>query len=446
MATDLTIAAQTSADYGAHAWKDLQHWNRIGYLIILLGLGGFMLWATTAPLGSAVVSQGLVKVDSSRKKIQHLEGGTVKEILVKDGSRVKAGDILVRLDGTRAGASHGIVQSAFESSLAVQARLIAERDGVAAVSYPVELRERASDPKIAQIIRIQDEQFRARRQSVAGQIEILDRQIQQLRERIEGLGAQERSKAEQAKLLRDELAGLKTLIDKGMVEKTKVRNLEREIAQAEGERASHVSDLAATRATVSEKELEKFQVRKRLQEEVAAELRKIQSEVFDYQDRSQATRQTLAQTEIKAPVDGTVVELRVHTAGGVVGPGELLMEVVPDRDDLVVQGRIQPEDLDRLAVGLPTGVKLSAFNQRKTPELEGRLTYVSADAIEDEKTGMVYFVVKAEVSETELKRLGHNQIQPGMLAELYIRTGERTFFDYLMRPLLDSFDKAWRER
>jgi HlyD family type I secretion membrane fusion protein len=434
------------AGLGQLASSDLRRWKKIGYTIVGVAIGGFCLWSWLAPLSSAVVAQGIVKVDSSRKKIQHLEGGVVREIRVRDGARVKAGEVLVSLDETRAGASHGVVQSAYDDALAHQARLMAERDSRSEVQFPPELVQRADDPKIAEILQTQKELFRARRTSLAGQLDILDRQIEHLKKQIEGLSAQQKAKEQQLQLLRDELAGLENLIAKGMVEKTKLRNIEREIANLDGERAAHVSDIAAARASIDEKELEKFQTRKRFHEEVAVELRKSQAEVFDYLERANATRHTLEQTEIRAPVDGTVVDLKVHTSGGVISPGEVLMEIVPHADRLVVEGKVRPEDVDRVSVGLATGVKLAAFNQRKTPELQGSVSYMSADAIQDEKTGLTYFVVRVEVPDSQLKRLGGSQIHPGMLADLFIRTGERTFLEYLLKPIADSFDKAWQER
>jgi HlyD family type I secretion membrane fusion protein len=426
--------------------RSLRRWTRAGYIILACTFGVFGTWSALAPLSSAVVAQGIIKVDSSRKKVQHLEGGIVKEILVRDGRHVKAGDVLIRLDETRAGASHGIVQAGYETALAHQARLVAERDGRPEIQFPPELAQRASDPKIADIIKAQNELFRARKASIAGQLDILSQQVLHLEKQIQGLTAQQKAKEEQLASLKAELEGLAKLLSEGMVEKTKVRNIEREISKLEGERGAHISEIAAARASISEKELQKFQIRKRFQEEVVAELRKSQSEVFDYLERSSATRHVLENTEIRASVSGTVVDLRIHTAGGVINPSEVLMEIVPESDRLIVEGRVRPEDVDRVSVGLPTGVKIAAFNQRTMPELQGQVSYVSADSIQEEKTGLTFFLIRVDVSEGELKRLGDQQIQPGMVADLFVRTGERTFLDYLLRPITDSFRKAWKER
>ena len=205
--------------------------------------------------------------------------------------------------------------------------------------------------------------------------------------------------------------------------------------------------MASTTTAIAEKELKKFQVRKAFQEEVAAELKKTQAENFELIERESATRRTLEQTDIRAPVAGTVTDLKVHTAGGVIGPGEVLMEIVPSADKLVLEAKVLPGDIDRVAIGQATGIKLHAFNQRTTPEVEGRVSYVAADATVDPRNDMSYFVVKVDVSVQELARLGADtRVQPGMQADLFIRTGERTFMGYLLQPLTDSFRKAWRER
>lgn len=231
-----------------------------------------------------------------------------------------------------------------------------------------------------------------------------------------------------------------------MVEKTKYRNLEREIARVEGERAEHVSDIASARSTISERELQKFQARKTFNEEVAEELRKVQTELFDYTERMQAADYVLAQTELRAPVAGTITDLKTHTEGGVVAPGEVLLEIVPTDERLMIEAKVRPQDVDRVRAGLAAGVKLSAFDQRTLPELEGSVSYLSADILEEERTGQSYFLVRIEVSEGELSRLGGQKIHPGMLADVFVRTGDRTFLAYLLDPIASSFNKAWRER
>ncbi len=428
------------------AAADGRRWNRIGYAIIAGTFGLSIVWSSLAPLSSAVVAQGAIKVDSSRKKIQHPEGGVVKEILVRDGTAVKAGDVLVRLDETKAGAAYGVVKGGREVALAAQARLEAERDERAAIVFPKALTSQADDPQIAEILRAQESLFNARRASRIGEVGILDRQIGALRSEISGLQSQQRSKQEQAASVKAELDGLSALASQGMVEKTKIRATERDLTRLLGERDELASKVASANTAISEKELKKFQVRKSFHEDAVAELKKVQAENFELIERESATRYTLEQNELRAPVDGTVTDLKVHTAGGVISPGEVVMELVPSSDRLIVEGKVLPPDIDRVAKGQTVGIKLHAFNSRTTPELKGELSYVSADAVVDQRTETSYFVVKATVSADELRRLGEQKVQPGMQTDMFIITGERTFLGYLFKPLADSFNKSWRER
>lgn len=425
---------------------EIDYWTRIGLVIVALTFGGTLIWSALAPLSSAVVASGLVKVDSSRKKIQHPEGGIVREILIRDGAVVKAGDTLIRLDKTRADASHGVLQSGYDAALAYQSRLQAERDNLPAIAFAPELLARRKDPKVAEMITSQITQFNARRTSLAGQSSILQKNITYLQRGIEGMTAQAKAKEEQLQNLRNEIQGYAQLLAEGMIEKNRIWNIEREISRLSGEKAEHISEIAKSRASISEKELEIFQIQKAFREDVVEQLRKVQTEINDYLERLGATHQTVEQTEIKSPVDGTVVDVKIHTAGGVVGPGEVLMELVPTNDRLIIEAKVRPEDIDRVRVGLDAGIKLAAFDQRALDELNGRVTYVSADAIEDAKLGIFYFLIRLEVSEQEIKRHQDEIIQPGMMADVFVRTGERTFLNYLFHPLVQSFNAAWRER
>ena len=428
------------------AQADARRWTRIGYTVLAATFGLSIVWSSLAPLSSAVVAQGAIKVDSSRKKIQHPEGGVVKEILVRDGSQVHAGDVLVRLDETKAGAAYGVVKGGREVALATQARLEAERDERPSVVFPPELIGKAAEPQIAEILRSQESLFNARRASRIGEVGILDRQISALRSEIAGLQSQQRSKQDQAASVKAELDGLVELASQCMVEKTKIRATERDLTRLLGERDELASKVASANTAISEKELKKFQVKKSFHEDVVAELKKVQAENFELIERESATRYTLEQTDLRAPVDGTVTDLKIHTAGGVIGPGEVVMELVPSSDRLIVEGKVLPPDVDRVALGQEVGIKLHAFNSRTTPELKGKLSYVSADAVVDPRTEMSYFIVKATVSGEELQRLGDQKVQPGMQTDMFIITGERTFLGYLFKPLADSFNKAWRER
>lgn len=441
-------AAQPTKGNGAappFGSRDLQRWHRIGLLVIAAFFGTSVVWSAFVPLASAVLAQGQVKVDSNRKRIQHLDGGVVREILVRDGDRVTTDQVLVRLDETRASAAYDVLRDGYWDALAQQARLVAERDERNEVEYPEQILS-SNDEKATQIVEAQNALFSARRTSLRGEVEIIDRTIAALTSEIEGLTAQQNAKEEQIASLRAEYTGLTQLLESGLVERTRVRAIERDIAELEGARGEHVSQIASIRASVGQKELEKFQIRKAFHEAVVSELREVQSDTFDLAEREGASRYVLAQTELRAPVDGTVVDVRVHTSGGVVAPGEILMEVVPLDDRLMIEARVSPESIDRVQEGLPAAVKLHAFNRQRTPELNGEVVYVAADTMQDDKTGAVYYTLRVEVSDAEVKRLGDQRVQPGMLADVFVRTGERTFLGYLFTPLADSFDKAWLER
>jgi HlyD family type I secretion membrane fusion protein len=417
-----------------------------GYGLLLFGLLGFVAWAVIMPLASAVIGPGVVKVDSSRKEVQHLEGGVVKELLVRDGDTVRGGDVVIRLDSTRAASSLGVLESSYFSALAQHARLNAERQEKEVLGFPEELTRRADDPRVQEVMAAQQSLFGARRSSLEGQIRIVDQQIANLEQEIVGLQAQLAAKERQIGIAKGEVGDLRKLLERGMAERTRVLAIERELAELEGRRGEHVSAIAAAKSRIAEKELQKFQLRKAFHEEVVGDLRQVQTEVFDLADRIQAARHTLEHTDIRAPVDGTVVDLRAHTVGGVIGPGSTVLEIVPTQDRLIIEARINPKDIDVVQTGQDAGVKLTAFKQRTTPELNGRVTYVSADALEDRKTGEPYFLARIEVPEYELARLEEGKkAQPGMMAEVYIRTGEKTAAEYLIQPLLDSVRRAWRE-
>lgn len=440
-----TLASMVVGEQKAAA--ELRRWWLIGLAVLGCTFGVAGVWSTLAPLSSAVVAAGAVKVETDRKKIQHPEGGVVEEIFVRSGSQVKAGDVLVKLDPTKAGSGYGVVRGGRDVALATQARLEAERDGNRSIRWPVALQQRKDDPQVADTLRAQQALFEARRNSLAGEVGIVNEQIAALRNEITGYESQVRAKREQAASLQRDLDGLADLQARGMVEKTRVRAIERDIARLNGERDEILARIAQARTAITEKELRRFQVRKAFGEEVVAELKKVQAEGFELLEREGAAKRQLELTELRAPVAGTVTDLRVHTAGGVVAPGEVLMEIVPTDDKLIVEARVRPQDVDRVAVGLPAGIKLHAFNSRTTLELPAAVSYVSADAVVDPRNDASWFTVRLEVGADALNHMGPDrQVMPGMQADVFIRTGERTFLRYLMQPLMDSFDKAYRER
>lgn len=439
--------------YSAHmvgeaaAARDSRRWTSIGLAALVLTFGVSVAWSALAPLSSAVVAPGVVKVESNRKKIQHPDGGVIGEILVRDGALVNAGDVLVRMDPTRAASAHGVVVGGRDAALATMARLTAERDDLRGIVLSPQLIQRRADPQVELVIRAQEALFIARRNARDGEVAILEQQIESQRKEILGFESQRKSKQDQLESLAHDLKALKELEVDGMVEKVRVRGVEREVFRLTGERDELVARIDAARLAISEKELRKFQVRKAFREDVANELKKVQSEQMELIERESTSKRTLDLIDLRAPVAGVVTDLKVHTAGGVVAPGEVLLEIVPSADRLSVEARVLPQDIDRVALGQVTGVKLHAFESRTTPELNGAVSYVAADAVVDPRTEQSTFLVRIEVSAGEIARLGPQQrLQAGMQADVFIRTGERTFWGYLMQPLVESFSKAWRER
>ena len=417
----------------------------VGLSVVFLFIGSFVAWASLAPLAEAVVASGTIKVDSSRKQIQHLEGGIVKEILVRDGDEVRQGDVLLRLDETRAAASVAILRDGYDAAVAQEARLLAERDQADTIKFPGGLMSRAGDAKVASIMQSQSALWDARRSALQGEVQILEKQVRQLRDDIAGYEEQITAKNRELSFVRDELGSMRKLQEKGLTGKQRLLELEREAAKLEGERSELKSRISSAETEISRKELEIFQVGKSFRQGVVDELKQVQSEILDLRERLNAAEHVFGQTEVRAPVDGVVVGSGVHTIGGVVSPGATLLELVPANDELIVEARINPQDIDKVRPGLPAGILLTAFNQRNTPELAGEVRYVSADVLQDPQSETFYYVARIEVPEDEVLRLGDKPLQPGMMADVFVRTGERTMADYLLQPFRDSFRKAWLE-
>lgn len=416
-----------------------------GLFVILVAFCGFGVWAAMASIASAVIAPGTVTVDSNRKKIQHLEGGVVKDLLVRDGNEVEEGDVLIRLDENRPQAALSILQSRYDSARATEGRLLAEQQDLQEISFPEQLLMRSSDIKVAEILAGQLQLFEARRNSRKGEAEILENRIIQLQDDVKGIEAQQRAKGRQISLVKEEKDSIKDLLDKGYSDRPRFLALERESARLEGERGELISDIARTNTRIGETRLEMIQLRKNFLEQVVTELRSIGADVADLEEQIDAARHTLEHIEIRSPVDGVVVGMGVHTVGGVIRSGETILEVVPMNDQLIIEVRVQPQDIDNVAIGLQAGVQFTAFKQRTTPRLQGEVIYLSADRFVDERTGEAYYLARIRVTEEEVKRLGDQRLQPGMPAEIMIRTGERTAFQYLVQPFADSLEKAWRE-
>lgn len=415
-----------------------------GLTILLIFLVGATVWASSAKLASAIIAVGQLKVDSNRKQIQHLDGGIVNEILVYDGQRVKKGDTLVILDPVQAKSSLGIVAGALFTAELKRSRLQAERDNTDQPDFTRFLHREHEDKN--SLIDAQQSLFSIRRSVQVSQQEILHQQIENLKSQISGFKSQQASTQTQIEISKDELVNLRNLKARGLVGNERLLELERNLAQLEGRAGELVSSIASAKASIDEKRLELIRVKRSFNEQVLAELQDVESEIIDLQERANAATHHLQQMVVKAPVDGLIVGLNVHTEGGVVVPGQLLMEIVPDNDALIVEGQVLPTDVDDLLVGQSARVKLSGLQQRTTPELTGKLQYVSADSMLDERSGMTYFIIRISIAAEELAKLPSEGLIPGMPAEVFVQTGERTALEYLLQPLSDTIDRAWREK
>ena len=413
-------------------------------VLVLLG-GGMGGWAATAELSGAVVAPGSVVVDSHVKKVQHPTGGVVGEIHVRDGDRVSAGDLVVRLDETITRANLAVVTKGLDELAARQGRLEAERDGLSMIKVHPKLQARSSDTEIAGLIMGELSLFRLRREARDGLRSQLKQQIGQLREQIVGLEEQAGAKAEEIKLIQNELEGVRELWRKNLVPITRVTQLEREATRLRGERGQLIASVAQARGRISETDLQVIQIDQELRSEVAKELREIQAKTAELVEKRVAAEDQLKRIDIRAPQAGVVHQLAVHTVGGVIAAGDPLMLIVPEADDLSIEVKIQPQDIDQMKIGQEAVLRLSAFNQRTTPEIQGRVSRIAADLSQDQKTGIAFYTARIATSESELRRLKELKLVPGMPVEAFVQTGERTALSYLAKPLSDQLSRAWRE-
>src|SRR4051812_11565307 len=418
-----------------------------GVALVVLLSGGVGGWAATTELAGAVIAPGTLVVETNVKKVQHPTGGVVGELRVRDGTPVKAGDVVVRLDDTVTRANLAIVVKSLDELAARQARLEAERDGAQAPSFPAELLARRHDPDVARLIAGEQKLFEPRRSARQGQKAQLKERVGQLQEQIAGLTDQIAAKRREIALIGEELKGVRELWQKNLVQITRVTALERDAARLEGERGSLVSSIAQTKGKITETELQILQIDQDLRTEVGKDLAEIRAKVSELVEKKVAAEDQLKRIDIRAPQDGMVHQLAVHTVGGVITPnGEPIMLIVPEADALTVEAKIQPQDIDQVRIGQKAVLRFSAFNQRTTPELNGEVSRVSADVSQDAKTGATFYTIRIAVPKAELAHLNGLRLVPGMPVESFIQTGERTVISYLTKPLQDQVMKAWREK
>jgi membrane fusion protein, type I secretion system len=415
--------------------------------IMVVGAGG---WAALAQLSGAVIAPGFVVVESNVKKVQHPSGGIVGQIFVKEGSLVEEGQIVVRLDDIVPRANLGIVRSQLDELLARHARLTAERDNAEAITFPEELTSRGGETQVAAAVSGEQKLFESRRQSRLGQRALLKERVGQIEEEVSGLSSQRKAKENEIGLIARELKGVSELFEKNLVSIVRFMALQRDHAKLEGEHGQFTADIARARGRINETELQIIQIEKDFSTEVLKELRDIDGRIAELKERMFAAVDQLRRIDIRAPQSGTVLQLNVHTVGGVIGAGETIMLIVPQQDRLVIEARIAPVDIDQILKGAPVQVRIMAGNQRTTPSVNGTVTNISADLTRDAASAgqpaQAYFLTRVSLNEESLKGLGDLKLVPGMPAEALIETGVRTPLEFLLKPLKEQIARTFRER
>ena len=417
-----------------------------GYAIILVCFGGAGAWAALASLDSAVTAHGSVTLQSRRQVIQHLEGGIVKEISVREGQSVQEGEALVRLDDTQPRASLDLVQSQLDALIALQARLVAERDEAPGVTFPPELMERAAQPSVAKVMEDQLAQFRQRRGSLDAQVSILRNRQAALNDEVEGLKRERAAVERQLFFIQDELIGVTKLADQGLVAKNRKNSLEREKARLDGVVGRNDTEAAKAAVSLNEMELQINQLRQKLQEEVASQMQDANQKILDQRERRRVALDTLGRLLISAPREGFVQSLRVSTIGQVLRPGEILMEIVPAIEPLIIEAQVSLTDVDNLHVDMQAEVRFPSFHSRRTPVIIGRIGNVSRDRLIDEMTRQPYFLAQISIQDTDIPEEMKGRLRAGMPVEVVVPTGERTPLQYLMQPLTDAMRQTFTEK
>jgi HlyD family secretion protein len=414
--------------------------------VVFILVGGLGVWATTTSIVGAVIGSGVVVVETNVKKVQHPTGGIVGEIKVKNGDRVKAGDLLIRLDETLTRTNEQMISKQLDQLTMREARLKAERDGTEVITVPASLASRSLQPDVAEIISGEQSLFASRRESKAGQLSQLRERTAQLAQEADGIAAQIQAKTREIKLIADELTGLSDLETKQLVTTTKLAALKREKARLEGEFGQYEAALAQTKGRRTEVSLQMARLDQEMRTQVVNDLREAQTKIAELLERQIAAADQLRRVDIRAPQDGLVHQLTVFTVGGVINPGEQIMLIVPQDDRLLVEAKISPSDIDQVRKGMQARLRFSAFSQQTTPQITGEVVSLSADLNRDQISGEIFFTARISISDEERAKLGANKLQPGIPVEVHITTEERTALSYLVKPMADQINRAFRER
>lgn len=432
--------------------RAIRRLNIAGFTAVAVAVGGAGGWAATTHIAGAVVAGGNLVVESNTKKVQHNTGGIVAQIFVREGDPVEAGQVVVRLDDILTRATLGIVQSQLEVFQAREARLIAERDGAPTITFPEFLLARRAEPNVGSAILGEETLFESRRKSREGQRAQLRERVHQTENEIRGLTSQHQAKEKEIELIGQELEGVAELFKKNLVSIVRYMALQRDKTKLDGERGQFVADMARARGKIAETEIQIIQLEQDFRTEVLKDMRESQAKIAELQERVNAAQDELRRIDIRAPQSGIVYQLAVHTVGGVIGRGDTIMQVVPRADALIVEVKISPTDVDQVVLGASVHVRIMAGNRRTMPDLDGTVIHVGPDLTRDQQqtqTGaaaQAYYLVRIRLAAGEIKRLGDLHLLPGMPAEVYIRTHDRTPLDYLLKPLAEQLARTFRER
>lgn len=418
--------------------------RNIGTTVLVITFGILGTWGYLAPIDGAALAPGHVTVKSHSKTVQHLDGGIVSQLLAKDGDIVKEGDVLMKLDGTEVKSQLEILRGQQITISAQMARLAAERDHLETIVFPDNL-QNLFDAHIAEARLGESHIFQARKNSYEGEISVLKQRISQLNSKITGLQGQRNSKRELMASFSNEVGDLKELLAQGFVDKQRLRDIERNLASVNGEIAALSSEIASSEIQIGETKLQILQLQKKFQEEVAGKLGEVQAEFYDVSQRVIATGDKVVRTDIKAPAGGRVLGLSVHNIGGVITPGKPILDIVPQQEELIIDAQVSPIDIDRVRTGLIAEVRFSAFKQALTPKVMGKVINLSADKLIEERSGASYYQAQVELTPDSYVKLRGLELLPGMPAEVFINTGERTVFEYLMQPITNAFARAFIE-
>ncbi len=424
---------------------DLAKYTRLGWWIVLGGLGSFLLWASFAPLDKGVPLTGTVAVATSKKAIQHETGGTVETISVKEGDVVKAGDVLVRMNNVQVGADAETARVQYIAARTMQARLEAERDGKPGIALPVEFAGAQGDPRILENIELQKQIYFSRRSAIYSELSAMDENIGGLAAQIQGLEDSVASKREQKNLITEQLNGMRDLAKEGYMANNRVLETEQSLAGINANIAADIGNIGRSRRQISELRLQKIQRKQEYQKEVRTQLSEAQKQADALSNQLKGLDRHVRNIDVTAPVAGTVVGLSVFTKGAVVAPGFKLMDIVPKEDSLVVEGQLPVHLVDKVYADLPVNLMFTAFNQNKTPRVPGVVVNVSADRFIDEHTGQSYYKVVTKVAPEGIKMLSNLKIRPGMPVDMFVKTGERTMMNYLLKPIFDHLKLSMSE-